>query len=185
MTDYEQPAKGDLDRNLSVIMHAAHRKAMAERGRIISEAAAHGMAQSTRVIVAAAAAFDKIHAEAIDQAMPVVCAFADRMQVTPKQITQWARPHLENLGNTVLGQLPPAGFPAEHQRIREQYALVFQQRLDDVLRDLEIGFIKGASVAWPASANHSNDVLSLKPGFWGMNIDLKELWRRARKLLNP
>jgi hypothetical protein len=183
MTDYEQPAKGDLDRNLSVIMHAAHRKATAERGRIISEAATQGMVQSTRVTVTAAAALDKIHAEAIDQAMPVVCAFADRMQVKPKQITQWARPHLENLGNSVLGQLPPAGFPAEHQRVRAQYALVFQQRLDGALRDFEIGFIKGASVARAAPADPPRDLLSFKPGLWGINIDLKELWRRARKML--
>src|ERR1022692_2910922 len=98
MPKYDLPAKGDLDRNLSMIMHAAHHKAMAERARIISEAAAHGVAQSTRVIVTAAAAFDKIHAEAIDEAMHVISDFAERMQVAPKQITSWARRHLENLG---------------------------------------------------------------------------------------
>jgi hypothetical protein len=180
MSKYEPPTKGDLDRNLSMIMHAAHHKAMAERGRVITEAAAHGVAQSTRVIVTAAAAFDKIHAEAIDQAMHVIRDFAEHMQVAPKQITPWARPHLENLGNSVLGQLPPAGFPAEHQRVRAQYLLVFEQRLDGALRDIEIGFIKGSSVA---PALPPKEVLSLKLQKLGVGIDLRELWRRAWKWL--
>jgi hypothetical protein len=31
------------------------------------------------------------------------------------QITELARPHLENLGSTVLGVVPPCGFPAEQK----------------------------------------------------------------------
>jgi hypothetical protein len=27
----------------------------------------------------------------------------------------------------------------------------------------------------------SSELLSLKPGMWGVNVDLKELWRRARR----
>jgi hypothetical protein len=181
MPKYELPAKGDLDRNLSMIMHAAHHKARAERARLTSEFAARGMSLSTSLIGAVIGGLNKIHAEAIDEAMHVIHDFARRMQVPPKQITPWARPHLENLGNTVLGQLPPAGFPAEHQRVRGQYMLVFQQRLDGALRDIEIGFINGSSVA---PALPSREVLSIRPGLWGFNIDLKEVWRRARQWLH-
>jgi hypothetical protein len=116
--------------------------------------------------------------------MLVVLDFAKRLEVSPKQITPWARPHLDNLGNTLLAQIPPAGFPVEQQRIRAQYQLVFQQRLDGALRDIEIGFIEGRSL----TATDSNrptlslpkELISLKPGLWGVSIDLKELWRRFR-----
>jgi hypothetical protein len=186
MSMYELPTKGDLDRNLSMIMHSAHRKARAERGRLTSEFAARGMVLSTSLIGAVIGSLNEIHAESIEQAMQVLRDFVERMQIAPTQITSWARPHLENLGNTVLGQLPPAGFPAEQQRVRAQYALVFQQRLDGALRDIEIGFIGGASVTVPESmrpapsAPSPKELLSLKPALWGFSIDLKELWRRFR-----
>jgi hypothetical protein len=52
-----------------------------------------------------------------------------------------------NEGTTLLGCIPPNGFPAEHQRIRDQYHAVFQQRLCGVLRDVGSGFTKGAGFA--------------------------------------
>jgi hypothetical protein len=65
------------------------------------------------------------------------------MQMTPAEIALIARPHLASIGNSVLGQLPSAGFPAVHQKIRQQYEAVFAQRLEGALRDFEIGFANG------------------------------------------
>jgi hypothetical protein len=127
-------------------MHSAHQKARAERGRMTSEFAARGMVHSTSLISAAMGVLNTIHNDAIAAAMPIVRDFAERMNVPVTEITPLARAHLENLGNSVLGELPPAGFPTEHQRIRRQYAQVFQQRLDGALRDIEIGFIGGRSM---------------------------------------
>jgi hypothetical protein len=181
---YEVPTKGDLDRNLSMIMHSAHHIARAESSRLTTEFAARGMGLSTSLIGAVMGRLDKIHAESIDQAMHVVREFMERMQhVAPKQITTWARYHLENLGNTILGQLPAAGFPIEQQRVRAQYLLVFQQRVDGALRDIEIGFIRGRSIV-PMEASRVahpapqvTEIVSLKPGAWGMSVDLKALGR--------
>lgn len=187
---YELPTKGDLDRNLSMIMHSAHHMARAERNRLTTEFAARGMGLSTSLIGAVMGSLDKIHAESIEQAMHIVREFVGRMQpVTSKQIAVWVRPHLENLGNVVLGQLHPAGFPVEHQRVLAQYTPVFQQRLDGALRDIEIGFIKGRSIApmepsgLAPSAPQTKEIFSLKPGAWGMSVDLKELWRSVIRRL--
>jgi len=144
---YELPTKGDLDRNLSTTMHSARQQAHAECVRLTSEFASRGMGLSTSLIGAVVGSLDKIHVDAIGEAMRVVHAFAERMQESPNQLTAWARPHLENLGNAVLSTLPVAGFPVEHQRVRAQYQAVFQQRLDGGLRDVEIGFVKGAGFA--------------------------------------
>jgi hypothetical protein len=143
---YQQPMKGDLDRNLSTILHDAHQKARAESARMTSEFAARGMAQSPSLISATIGVLDIIHKDAIGQAMPLLRDFVERMKVAATEVASIARPHLENMGNSVLGQLPPARFPAEHARVRTQYTLVFQQRLDGALRDFEIGFIAGRSV---------------------------------------
>jgi hypothetical protein len=185
---YEFPTKADLDRNLSIILHAAHHKARAECASLKCDFAARGMSlKSTSLIGGVVGSVDPIHKEALAQAMRIVLNVAERMQVAPKQIIPWARPHLENLGNTLLAQIPPAGFPAEQQRIMAQYRLVFQQRLDGALRDIEIGFIEGRSLA-PTDSDRpvpsppsSKELVSLKPGLWGVSIHLKELWRRFRK----
>jgi hypothetical protein len=54
------------------------------------------------------------------------------------QITELARPHLENLGSTLLGVVPPCGFPAEQKSIVAQYQAQFDQRLTGALRDVEM-----------------------------------------------
>jgi hypothetical protein len=90
---YERPTKGDLDRNLSMIFHAAHHKARAECARLKSDFAARGMSlKSTSLIGVVVGNVDTIHKEALPQAMRVVLDFAERMQVAPKRIVPWARP---------------------------------------------------------------------------------------------
>ena len=82
---YERPTKGDLDRNLSMIFHAAHHKARAECARLKSDFAVRGMSlKSTSLIGVVVGSVDTIHKEALPQAMRVVLDFAERMQVAPK-----------------------------------------------------------------------------------------------------
>jgi hypothetical protein len=181
---YETPTKGDLDRNLSTIFHAAHHRARAECARLKGDFASRGISLgSTNLVGLIVGNIDTIHKEALAQATRVILDFTERMSVAPKQVTPWARPHLENLGNTLLAQMLPAGFPVEQQRIRAQYHLVFQQRLDGILRDIEIGFVEGRSVTStgtnrPVTPPLKRELMSVKPGYFGVSIDLKELWRR-------
>jgi len=124
-----------------MIVHEARQKARAESARLKSEFAAHGAARSSRLIVAVAGRVDTVHKEALAEAMPVVLDFAKRTQIDIKQITLLARPYLENLANTVLAEIPAAGFAAEQLRFRTQYGQVFELRLERSLRNAEIGFI--------------------------------------------
>lgn len=184
---YEIPTKGDLDRNLWAIIYPARRKARDECARLKVDLATRGMSlASTSFIGAVVGSIDMIHKNAVAQAMPVVLDFIDRMPVTPKQVTSWARYPLENLGVMLLTQIPQAGLPAEHQRVTEQYRAVFQQRLDGALRDVEIGFVGGrghtptSSDRSPPSLPPSKELVSIRPGLWGFSIDLKEFGRRSR-----
>jgi hypothetical protein len=138
---YEIPTAADLARHLSTIVHEAQQKARAESARLKSEFAAHGAARSFRLIVAVAGRVDTVHKEALAEAMPVVLDFAKRTQIDLKQITLLARPYLENLANTVLAEIPAAGYAAEQLRFRTQYGQVFELRLERALRNAEIGFI--------------------------------------------
>jgi len=143
---FERPKKSDLDRSLSLLMHENRHKLMDECNRIKSDAIKAGALQSNRVVVTAVKAADDLHKEAMTKANAILLDFIEHMQRPPAEVVGWARPHLENLGNSLLGVVPPNNFPQDHQRLTHQYRAVFQQRLDGVLRDVEIGLVKGAGL---------------------------------------
>jgi predicted nucleotide-binding protein len=157
---FEQPAKNDIDTALSVLMHEARRQTLDEKNRITSEAIKHGALQSNRVIVAVVDAADKVHNASMTQAKQILIDFVQRMERPATEITAWARPHLENLSNTVLGVVPPNGFPDDHQRIINQYRAVFQQRVDITLRGVEIGYVRGAGFTMSATASETEEWIS-------------------------
>jgi hypothetical protein len=107
---FEQPIKGDPDRSLSLLMHDARHRLMDERNQIKSDAIKAGAFQSNRMIVDIADAADKQHKEAMKKATSILLVFIDRMRRLPAEITGWARPHLENLSNSLLGVIRRMAF---------------------------------------------------------------------------
>lgn len=144
---FERPTKNDLDTALSMLMHDSRHKLTAELQRCISEATLAGALQSTRLVVVSVSAADVQHKDAIEQAQIILLDFIERMQRSPVEIVGWARPHLENLGNSLLGLVKPHGFPQDRERLTNQYRAEFQQRLDIMLRNVEIGHQTGAGFA--------------------------------------
>lgn len=159
---FEQPTKADLDRNLSSILHSARKKAQAERRRLTSELAARGLAQSGALIGSVTQSVDKIHSNAMAEAMEVLRNFGSRMAEPMSTLTSWARPHIENLGTAILSEIPAAGFPAQQQQLRRQYEAVFRQRQEGALRDIEIGFIGGRSVQMENETSQARALRLLK-----------------------
>ena len=88
---FEKPIKGDLDRALSHLMHEARKKL---------------------------AVAEEPHKDAMKQASSILLDFTERMALPPTEITGWARPHLENLGNVLLGRIPPNGSAFAHNTLR-------------------------------------------------------------------
>jgi hypothetical protein len=144
---FERPTKNDLDTALSMLMHESRHKLMDQVSRIKGDAIKAGALQSNHVIVTAISAADTIHKEAMEQAHTILLDFIERMERAPTEIVGWARPHLDNLNNSVLAVVPPNGFPHDHQRLTNQYRAVFQQRSDITLRNVEIGHQKGTGFA--------------------------------------
>ena len=175
----EIPTAADLDRHLSTIMDEALQKARAESARLKNEFAAHRAARSPRLIAAVAGRVNAIHKQAFAEAMPVVLDFAKRMQIDIQQITLLARPHLESLVNTLLAEIPAAGFAVEQLRFRTQYGEVFELRLDRAFRDLEIGLTQDRSVIADPQTNQSQALRLLK-GIYDRGRDRSEIIPVAR-----
>jgi hypothetical protein len=143
---FAAPGKADFDRNLSGILHDARREAQTERMRIQNDFIAKGVGQSTALIATVADSVDKIHRKSIERAMHLVRDFAERMQVPTAQVTPWARGTLQTLAETILAEIPPAGFAGFQQQTRSKYLVAFAQRREGALRDIETGFIGGRSM---------------------------------------
>ncbi len=154
---FERPQKKDIDHALSNLMHEARRQTLDEKNRIFSEAILAGALQSSRVVVIVADAADKIHAATMKRAGQTLRDFIERMEIPATEIAAWSRPHLENLSNSVLAVIPPNGFPTDHQRITNQYQAIFQQRVDSSLRDVEIGYVKGAGFSTRATMSEKEE----------------------------
>jgi hypothetical protein len=169
---FERPTKNDLDRSLSLLMHESRHKLLDKCNHIKWEVAKAGALQTNRIVVDAVKAADDLHKTAMTQASTILLDFIERMERSPAEIVGWARPHLENLNNSLLGVVPPNNVPQDYQRLTHQYRTVFQQRLDGVLRDVEIGFVKGAGFARAEKVESREDWISaaeavqlLKPVF--------------------
>lgn len=180
---FEQPAKKDVDYALSMLIHAARRQVADEKNRITSEAIKHGALQSNRVIVIIADAADKIHTASLTQARQILIDFAQRMERPASEITTWARPHLENLGNVILAGIPPNGFPNDHQRITRQYQAAFQQRVGGTLREVEIGYVSGSGFSTRGKMSDEEEWISAAHAVallgMGKNSSARTICKRA------
>jgi hypothetical protein len=137
---FQQPQKGDLDRKLSELMHEMRQRLAEERVRIVSDAAARGSLQSNGVVVVEVGAADRLHKEAMERAAAFLFDFIERTGLASTETVTWARPHLENLSDSLIATVKPHGFPVDHDRLVRQYRAVFHQRLTSTLRDVEIGY---------------------------------------------
>ena len=91
-------------------MHKLRHNLLDECNTIKSQAPMAGVLQRNRIIISAAKAADKVHQEAIKQAAPILLDFIERIQREPETSQGGPRPHLENLGNSLLGCIPPTAF---------------------------------------------------------------------------
>ena len=128
------PEKGDLDRKLSELMHESRHKLQA------AQLGTERPWQHGRTVVEHFARANEIHKEAMEQAKLIVASFIQSTGVPAYEVVGWARPHLENLNRSLIGVIPPGGVPEEYQRQAQQYGAIFTQRLDSLLRDIEIGY---------------------------------------------
>ena len=90
---FEPPPKNDIDRALSSLAHEARNELLVARDEVTANAAKAGALQSNRLILNIADASEKIHIKAMAQATSTLRYFVQRMDITPWQIGEWARPH--------------------------------------------------------------------------------------------
>lgn len=145
---YKTPTLQDFQRSLDNNIHEAENLARLEKGRITSQLAARGLAQSGALISNITTRMDEIHQAAVEKAMRLVHEFVNHGALSPNELGAVAKKRLEHLGASLIGQIPSAGLSDNILRQQQQkYIAVFLQRVDGAVRDIEVGIISGSSVA--------------------------------------
>jgi hypothetical protein len=147
---YQSPTTNDFQRNLTDILTRTREAAALDDQRIRAEHASRGHGLSGTVIIAVAQHFDELHAAAIDKAMRLINGFAIR-GLKPIELGNSARPILETFSEELVARMVFPGNAALNsvEQVRNGYRGKFKTRLDGALRDIEIGFIGGQSMAVP------------------------------------
>jgi hypothetical protein len=104
------PDKSDLDRKLSELMHESREKLR------LGQQGTDRPWQHSRVIVEHFARADEIQKSAMERSKVLVGTFILRLGGSPSEVVGWARPHLENLNNSLLGVIPRGGVPEGYRR---------------------------------------------------------------------
>jgi DNA invertase Pin-like site-specific DNA recombinase len=183
---YQTPTRGDFQRNLSDIIHKAQARFKAQKGKITNSLVASQGSGSGALISRIVTCADDLHSDTIEKSARLIHEFTACSQMTPDELGAAARPMLQNLEIQWLAPLLTNQYPQpQGQLAAEKYSLVFRQRLEKALRDIQIGFIGGrkivsaAAVSAPAPEPPTpalSDAISLRPGLWGVNIDLLRVW---------
>lgn len=137
---FKRPQKSDLERNLSQLMHDSRAELQKYWGDLRRKSG--GLADENHPLFFpwAVEKADKLNAVAIDQAKLTMLQFVQQMELPASEIVGRAKLHLETL-NTACSQSSPH---STGNATIKQYRAVFQQRLEGMLRDVAIGFVKGA-----------------------------------------
>lgn len=155
----QKPTLADLQRNLDAIINRDQQHARKELEATKASLAARGLSVSGPMLQAALDVLDEHHKKSIISAMNFIHQFSDTgADISMQDLVATAGERYEKFATNLLCWLPPVGKPQLVDGYREQYAAVFRQRLEDALRDIEIGFIDGHRLS-PCSNAKGDKVL--------------------------
>jgi hypothetical protein len=179
---FESPTKDDAIRMLSKLSRKAQQDLSAQRISAMTSASQAGAIQSTGLIVQVAESANEIYVGVLQQATLSLRDFALRMKIAPSQIVEWARPVLKELWQSLLAEVPKAGFPNEHARIVALYGVQLNDQLEGALRDTEIGFSMGAGFIGQSMHNEwllAKEALAVLAPSLGVSSAMMGICKRA------
>ena len=140
MDEFASPTKADLDRALARLVEDRFQELMAERSSIVSEFIKAGGSTHSRLPLTIADAFDQGSRLAIDDAIDRAWSYLPAAKDVA-ELGAWTCPHLEKLKVKLLDQI--TGGTGNHLAVQKAYESKYQARIDEALKDIQIGVVRG------------------------------------------
>jgi len=136
------PALSDFQRHIDEIIHKGERNARSEVQDARAYATTHGASRSNRVLISIFESLDKIHADGIERTLQLVGKFT---KIAPtldvETYIPTIRTRMSQFQEGLLAIANGIGLAQDYTRFFNQYATIFRQRLENAIKDIEIGFI--------------------------------------------
>jgi hypothetical protein len=153
--------KADFDRMLDDILGRAKTAATSIAIQVDAEAAARGTLVSSGTPIEMEQRITPVHEIAIADAMRLIVQFSERTGIAVSDLSEAARPKLTIFTSGIMERMVTASSRMSLAQFIDQARERFGRRIDNALRDVEIGFIQGRSAMMTESPTNQSKALHL------------------------
>ena len=167
--------KNDFERMLDDILASAKTAALTASTQVEHEAAARGALLSSGTPILMEQRLTPIHEAALADAMRLIVQFSERAGIPVLELSEMARPKLGLFTSDITGRLTTAATRMNLTQLNTQARGRFDQRVENALKDVEIGFIQSRSAIVTENSTNQSKALRL----------LKSLYDATRAKTEP
>jgi hypothetical protein len=153
--------KADFDRMLEGILSRARTAAAETAVQLEQEFALHGMLRSSGTPIEMERRITPIHELALGDSMRLIAQFSERTGVSVDELCQTAKPRLVTFASGITERIANAARHVNLMELAAQASERFTRRVENALRDAEIGFIQGRNVTLTESPTNQSKALQL------------------------
>jgi hypothetical protein len=151
----------DFERMLDDILGRAKTAALTTAAQVEAESAARGTLLSSGTAIVMEQGLTPIHETALADAMRLIVQFSERTGIPISELSKAAKAKLETFTSEVTLRLVNAANQMQLSQLLSQAQERFNQRVENALRDVEIGFIQGRSAIVTENSTNQSKALRL------------------------
>jgi hypothetical protein len=148
---FESPNKSDVVRSLSAVSRNAVQAALNEGAKVEKS---YGPVNS-ELIWYVGQAVDEVHVRWLREAMSILAGYLSKVETTAREMTEWAKPELEMMADMIVGDIRSQDLSNLAKAARRHYKTIFFRRIEDALREFQLGRIDGEAIKVEASPTAS------------------------------
>jgi hypothetical protein len=162
---FEKPNKGDVLNMLSAVSSNAHQVAAEERARVHRSFGGAAAELNSKLALYVAQAIDEVHIRWLKEAMSVLAGYLGKVDATPMEMTEWAKPELEGMATKLIGEVTSLNYPRFAKDTRARCKEIFQRRIEDALREFQLGRIDGKAIKIEGAASAAQQAALRAPAY--------------------
>jgi hypothetical protein len=172
---FKRGEKSDFERMLDDILSRAKTIALHTSAQVEAEAAARGSLLSSGTPIVMEQRLTPLHESALADAMRLIVQFSERTGIPIAELSETAKPRLTTFTAEITERMATAANRMSLSQVLMQARGRFDQRVENALKDVEIGFIQGRSAIVTENSTNQSKALRL----------LKALYDATRNKTEP
>jgi hypothetical protein len=153
--------KHDFERMLTDMVDRAETSALSACTQVQSEFAKHGAYRSSRLPLSMEQAVILVHETLLKNAMHLVIEFSENSGISVPQLIDASRPRLAAFTTQIAEHIPKSGGGTSPSQYSAQMRDRLNQRTENALKDVEMGFIEGRSALVTENSTNQSKALRL------------------------